>query len=109
MSACAIKETRVETTRAVLLKLIIIREMFHNIPNTALKNIAQFINCVHFHIFILAQSVDLRTVYIMVGVQVILCNSLGLHRFPKTIIFYHTHTPFLSCFFSIIAVKSRKE
>ena len=72
--------------------------MFHDIFHGALENIAQLVNGIDFHIFILAQSVNLGSVHIMVGVQVILREPLGFHGFPKSIIFYHNNTLFFLAF-----------
>ena len=77
----------------VRLKMVIVREMLHNILNTALENIAQTINRIHFHIFVLTQTVNLRTIYIVMRVQGILGDIAFFHCFPKAIILYHPNKP----------------
>ena len=64
------------------LEMIIIREVFHDIFHTALEDIAQAIDGVHFHILILTQAIYLGTVDIMVGIQIVLCNSAVFHCLP---------------------------
>ena len=63
--------------------------MFHNILYPALENITQTIYGVHFHIAIVPQSIDLRTVDIIMGVQIILGNTTQLHGFPQAVVFDH--------------------
>lgn len=50
------------------LKYVIIIKVFHNILHSTMKDIAELINRIHFHIFIVLQSVDLGAVDIMVGI-----------------------------------------
>ena len=48
--------------------MVVIRKMLHNIFNTAVENIAELIDGVYFYIFVLAQTVNLGSVYIVMGV-----------------------------------------
>ena len=59
-----------------------------DIPD-AFQNIAELINGIGFHIFVMAQPIDLRPVYIVMRIQRILCDAPILHRLPEAIIFYH--------------------
>jgi hypothetical protein len=72
-----------------VLKTVIVRKMLHNILHPAIKNVAQPVNGVDLHILILPQTVKLRTVHIVVGIQIILCDTLLIHCLPKAVIFYH--------------------
>jgi len=64
------------------LKYILVREMFHNILNPTVQNVAKLIDGIHFNILIVLQSIDLRPIYVVVGIQIILCNSALLHGDP---------------------------
>ena len=79
--------------RLFLLEAIVIREVFHNIFNTALENVAKFVDGINFHIQILAKTIDLRTVYIMMGIQIILCNAPLFHCLPQSIVSDHLSVP----------------
>ena len=72
-----------------VLKLIIVGDVFHNILDFALKNIAKLIDGIDFYILIMSQAVDLGTIHIIVGVQIVLRDALLPHGFPKTIISDH--------------------
>ena len=86
-------------------KKIVIGEMFHDVLNTAMQNVAQTVYGVDFNIFVVAQAVDLCAVDVVVGVKIILGNATLLHGCPQTIILDQNFPP-PSCFFTIIAVKS---
>ena len=66
----------------VRLKLIVIREMLHDLFHAAVENIAELIDGVDFHIFVLAQAIQLWAVYIVVRIQGILRNAAVFHGFP---------------------------
>ena len=61
--------------------------------NTAMQNIAESVDGIDFHIFVPPQPVKLGTVDIVMGVQVILGNSAGLHGRPQLIVFDHRFPP----------------
>lgn len=63
-------------------KMIIIGEVIHNILDAALQNVAQSVNGIDLHIFVLAESVQQRAVDVVVGVQVILGHAALFHSFP---------------------------
>ena len=65
-----------------VLKLVIVGDVHHNILYAALQNIAELINGVHFHIFVVTKPINLSTVNIVVGVQIILGNTALTHGFP---------------------------
>ena len=73
-------------------KMIVVREVLHNIFHTAVQDIAQAVYGVDFQIHVFAEPIQYRTVDVMVGVQVILGNAAPLHCFPKSIIFDHALT-----------------
>lgn len=77
------------TSENRFLKYILIGKMFHNIFHIALENITQTINGVYFHIAIVSQTIDLGTVDIIMGVQIILGNTTQLHGFPQAVVFNH--------------------
>lgn len=54
---------------------IIVGKMLHNILNAAVQNVAQPVQRVGFHILVVLQTVDQRTVDIMMGIQVVLCYA----------------------------------
>ena len=76
-------------------------DVLHDIFNFAVQDIAQFVNRVGFDVFILPQSIQLRTIDIMFRVQIVLGYISVLHRLPKSIIPNHCPAleflPNLSC------------
>lgn len=78
-----------------LLEMIVVRNVLHYIFNVALKNIAEFINGVSFYILIMAQAVNLCTVHIMMGIQIVLCDPTIFHSLPQSVIFDHNAHSFL--------------
>jgi hypothetical protein len=65
-----------------LLETIVVGDVLHDILNAALENVAQFINCVCFNILIVAKPIDLRAIYIVMGIQVVLTDAAFLHSVP---------------------------
>lgn len=61
---------------------IVIGKMLHDILDPASQNIAKPIKGIDLNILIVAQPIELRTIYIVMGVQVILGNALAFHGFP---------------------------
>ena len=55
-----------------MLKMIVVRNMFHNILYRAAKDVAKPVDGVDLHILVFAQAVYLGAVHIVVGVQVVL-------------------------------------
>lgn len=75
------------------LKMIIVGEVLHDVFHPAMQNIAESADGIDFHIFVPPQPVKLGTVDIVMGVQVILGNSAGLHGRPQLIVFDHRFPP----------------
>ena len=50
------------------LEVIIVGEVFHNILDPTIKNVTELVDGIDFYILILTQTVQLRTVYIMMGI-----------------------------------------
>ena len=89
-----------------VLKPIVIGKMFHNILYPAVQNVAQPVDGVDFHVFVLTQTVKLGAVYVVVSVKIILRNTPMFHGLPETVVFDHfhtTHNTYLT--FSIIPIK----
>lgn len=82
------------STERCFSELIVVRDMLHNILNIALQNIAEFVNCICFHILVVAEAVDLGAVHIEMGVQCVLCDTTFLHCLPETVIFDHNASTF---------------
>ncbi len=68
--------------------------MFHNVFNIAMQNIAESVDRIRFNITILFQSVDLRTIHVMMRIKIILRDPFFFHRLPQSVVFYH-RTPTL--------------
>lgn len=73
----------------LMLKDIIIIYMFHNILNIAMKDITEPIYCICLNVFAMLQSINLRTINIMIHIEIILRNSTVFHGFPEPVIFNH--------------------
>jgi hypothetical protein len=63
-------------------KYIIVGNVFHDILDPAMEDVAQAVDGVGLHVFILAEPVKLGAVDVVVGVQGILGYAALLHRFP---------------------------
>ena len=71
------------------LKLIIVGDVLHDILHAAVENIAQLVDGIDLYILVLTEPVDLRTVDIVVGVQVVLCDTAFFHGLPQSVISDH--------------------
>ena len=65
-----------------MLESVIVVEVFHDILHTTMKDIAEFIDGVDFHILIFAETIDLGTIDIIVGIQIILRDASIFHCLP---------------------------
>ena len=72
---------------------IIVWEMLHDVLDAALQNVAEFVNGIDLHVLVVPEPVELGTVYIIMGVQIILGNTPLLHGLPQTVVFYHIYPP----------------
>lgn len=72
--------------------------MLQDILHTAVENIAELINGINLHILILTEAVQLSSVDIMMGIQVVLTDAALLHGLPQAVIFDHSEAlpPFRS-------------
>jgi hypothetical protein len=61
---------------------VVIGNMLHDLFDTALQDVAQPVNGIDFHILVVAQTIQKRSVDVMVGIQVVLRNALLLHGYP---------------------------
>jgi hypothetical protein len=73
-------------------KNVVVGDVLHDVLHTAVQDVAESVDGVDLHIFVLAEPVELGAVDVMVGVQVILGNTALFHGFPKSIIFDHAYT-----------------
>ena len=75
---------------------VVIGDVFHNIFHSAFENIAELVDGIDLHIFVVAQPVKLRVVDIVAGIQIVLGNAPLLHGFPQPVILYQIHRHLLS-------------
>ena len=66
--------------------------MLHDILDFAFEDVAQAVDGVGFDIPVLAEPIQLGTVDVVVGVQVVLGHAALLHGFPQSVIFDHAST-----------------
>ena len=79
--------------------MVIVGEVLHNVLHTALEDVAELVDGIDLHILVVAKPVDLGTVYIVVGVQIVLGDVPFFHGLPQPVIFYHgTHNLSLAFF-----------
>ena len=84
--------------------------MLHNIFYITFEDIAETINGVDFNIAIVLQTIDLRAIDIIMGVQIVLRNAALLHGFPQAVVFDHNaDTLTFPWFCFIILVKWKSE
>jgi hypothetical protein len=62
--------------------MVVIGNVFHDVFHTAMQNVAKLIDGVYFYILILPESVQLGTIDIMMGIQIILRNAARFHGLP---------------------------
>ena len=87
---------------------IIVREMLHDVLDAALQDVAELVDGIDLHVLIVPEPVELGTVYIIMGIKIILGNTPLLHGLPQTVVFYHFDSPrFLH--FSIRSPKLQQE
>jgi hypothetical protein len=96
-----IKHARKNPGVFVILESVIIRNMLHDVFHAAFQNIAQSVNGVDLYVAVMAQTVELCTVYIVTRIQIVLRHTFFLHRFPESVVLYHAHTAFALDFFSL--------
>ena len=70
----------------VALKSIVVGDMLHNIFHRAIKNVAETVDGVDLYILIAAKPIQLRAIYIVVGVQIVLGEAPFFHSLPQTVI-----------------------
>ena len=87
---------------------IIVREMLHNVLDAALENVAELVDGVDLHVFVVPEPVELGAVYIIMGIKIILGNTPLLHGLPQTVVLYHFDSP-RSLHFSIRSPKLQQE
>ena len=83
-------DRRSKRAAVYLSEAIFVGEVFHNVFDTASENVAELVDGVDFHIQIFTQTVELGTVDVVMGVQVILGHTPLFHRLPQTVIGYHS-------------------
>lgn len=71
---------------------IVVLKMLHDILYPTVQQIAQPVDGIHFHIFVVTQAVKLRAIDVIGGIQIVLGNPLVLHRLPQSVILYHSFT-----------------
>ena len=87
---------------------IIVREMLHDVLDAALEDVAEFVDGIDLHVLIVPEPVELGTVYIIMGIKIILGNTPLLHGLPQAVVLYHFDSPrFLH--FSIRSPKLQQE
>ena len=72
---------------------VIVWKMLHDVFNPALQDVAELVNGIDLHVFIMPEPVELGTVYIIISVKIILGNTPLLHGLPQTVVLYHFHPP----------------
>ena len=72
---------------------IIVREMLHDVFDTALQDVAELVDGIDLHVLIVPEPIELGTVYIIMGIKIILGNTPLLHGLPQTVVFYHFDSP----------------
>ena len=77
--------------------LLFFPNIFHDITQIAIQNIAQLVKGVGIDIFIFAKSIQLPGAESMIMNKLILGYSFPLHGLPQTCIHDHKHTPFGMC------------
>ena len=71
---------------------VVVWNMLHDILDFALQNITQPVDGVGFDVPVLAEPVQLGTIDVVVGIQVVLGHPALLHGFPQSVIFDHAST-----------------
>lgn len=71
----------------VVLEPVIIGNMLHNVLYITFENVAEFINGVHFDVFVVAQAIQLSVVDIVMRIQIVLRDTPLFHGLPQTIVF----------------------
>ena len=72
---------------------IIVREMLHDVLDTALQDVAELVDGIDLHILIVPEPIELGAVYIIMGIKIVLRNAPLLHGLPQTVVFYHFDSP----------------
>ena len=62
--------------------MIIIGNVLHDVLHPAAEDVAKLIDGVDLYILILTKAVDLRPIYIMMGIQIVLGDAPCFHGLP---------------------------
>lgn len=62
--------------------MVVVGDVLHDIFHRAVEDVAQLVDGVCFHVLVVSETVELRAVYIVVCVEVILGDTLFLHGLP---------------------------
>jgi len=98
------KQKRADSAPLLPLKQIIILNMLHDLPDIAVQNIAKPVDGVFLHIAVVSQPIDLRTIYIMVRIKIILRNASFFHGCPQLIIYNHFSPVILILILTILSM-----
>ena len=74
---------------------VIVGEMLHDVLDAALQDVAELVDGIDLHVFIVPEPIELGAVYIIMGIKIILRNAPLLHGLPQTVVLYHFHPPAL--------------
>ena len=74
---------------------VIVGEMLHDVLDAALQDVAELVDGIDLHVFIVPEPIELGAVYIIMGIKIVLGNAPLLHGLPQTVVLYHFHPPAL--------------